>query len=238
MGSERNEELLECEKTWVYLLLILAAGWFGGYTYLMRGGVFCNAQTANVVIFSVSLATGNWVKALYLLFPITAYIAGALVSELLGRAVKRFGLFRWETILVGFEILMVIVIGFLPKEAPDQIAQVIFNFICSMQFNTFRQAEGTSVATTFVTNHLRQLGYYTARFIHHHEKQYRTRIWLHGRLILCFIVGALLSGLACQWLGLYSIWGSILPLAVVLIRLAFADRGPERKKLERVPKGH
>ena len=230
--------LLECEKPWVYLLLISAAGWFGAYTYLLRGGVFCNAQTANVVVFAVSLGTRNWMKALYLLLPISAYFSGALVSELLGRAVKRFHFLRWETVLVGLEILSVVIIGFLPKKAPDQIVQVVFNFICSMQFNTFRQVEGVSAATTFVTNHIRELGYNTARLIRHHERKYARKIWLHGRLLACFILGAVVSAVACQLFGLYSIWGSGLILLVIFIRLWIADRSYEKGELSRVPKGH
>ena len=230
--------LLECEKPWVYLMLISAAGWFGAYTYLLRGGVFCNAQTANVVIFAVSLGTRDWMRALYLLLPISAYFLGALASELLGRAVKRFHFLRWETVLVGLEIFSVIIIGFLPKEAPDQIVQVAFNFICSMQFNTFRQVEGVSAATTFVTNHIRELGYNTARLIRHHEQKYARKVWLHGRLLLCFILGAIASAIACQFLGLYSIWGSGIILLVVFIRLCIADRSYEKDELARVPKGH
>ena len=46
---------LECEKPWVYWLLIIAAGWFGAYTFLLRGGVFCNAQTANVVLLAMAI---------------------------------------------------------------------------------------------------------------------------------------------------------------------------------------
>ena len=92
--AARQDRILECEKTWVYLMLITAAGWFGAYTYMLRGGVFCNAQTANVVLFAMALGTKNWLRAAYLLLPITAYFLGALVSELLGKAVKRFKLFR------------------------------------------------------------------------------------------------------------------------------------------------
>ncbi len=230
--------ILECEKTWVYLMLITAAGWFGAYTYMLRGGVFCNAQTANVVLFAMALGTKNWLRAAYLLLPISAYFLGALVSELLGKAVKRFKLFRWETALVGLEIVVVIGIGFLPKEVPDQIAQVLFNFICSMQFNTFRQVNGISAATTFVTNHIRQLGYNTARFIRHKERGYGRKIWLHGRLLLCFVLGAVLSAVACQLFSYHSIWGSALILLYIFIRLAVADRSYERNQLSRVPKGH
>lgn len=97
-------------------------------------------------------------RALYLLIPISSYFLGAMLSEILAKDVKKYKLFRWDTVLVGIEMLVVIVLGALPKSAPDQICQVALNFICSMQFNTFRQNEGIPMATTFVTNHIRQVG--------------------------------------------------------------------------------
>lgn len=72
--------------------------------------------------------------------------------------VKKFGLVRWDTLLVGIEVLVTFMLGLLPETAPYQITQVAVNFICSMQYNTFRQAEGTPMSTTFCTNILRQVG--------------------------------------------------------------------------------
>ena len=153
---QRKSDYLECEKPWVYWLLITAAGMFGSYTVIQRGGVFCNAQTANIVLFGIALGQQNWSKAGYLLIPITAYLAGAFVSEFLGKTVKRFHFLRWDTLLIGIEIIAVFILGLLPAEAPDQISQIVLNFICSMQFNTLRQVEGIPAATTFVTNHIRE----------------------------------------------------------------------------------
>ena len=113
-----ENEYLECEQRWVYLLLIAAAGWFGAYTFILRGGVFCNAQTANVVLFAVALGQQRWEHAAYLLIPIGAYFLGAFVSEYLGKTVKRFHFLRWDTLLIGFEILVVIALGLLPESAP------------------------------------------------------------------------------------------------------------------------
>lgn len=36
-----EEVFLECEKRWVFGLLMLVGGFFGGFTYTIRGGVFC-----------------------------------------------------------------------------------------------------------------------------------------------------------------------------------------------------
>ena len=41
---------LMCERNWIYYALMCIAGFFGAYTYLLRGNVFYNAQTGNVVL--------------------------------------------------------------------------------------------------------------------------------------------------------------------------------------------
>lgn len=234
----KETEYLECEQRWVYLLLIMAAGWFGAYTFILRGGVFCNAQTANVVLFAVALGQRRWVDAAYLLIPIGAYFLGAFVSEYLGKTVKRFHLLRWDTVLIGIEVLVVLGLGFLPREAPDQITQVALNFICSMQFNTFRQVKGIPAATTFVTNHIRQVGSNIAKFARHRDAASKERLLTHGSLILLFALGAAIGTVCCSLLGYRSIWGSGLILLIVFIRLAIADRSYEKELLSRVPHGH
>ena len=149
---------LMCERDWIYFVLIFVAGFLGAFTYVLRGGVFCNAQTGNVVLLGMELGKGDWSGALYYLIPIGAYILGAVVSELLPNPVKHRLAVRWDTLLIAVEMIVIVILGFLPESAPVQISQVAVNFIASMQYNTFRQAEGVAVATTFVTNHIRQVG--------------------------------------------------------------------------------
>ncbi len=236
--SEAGQSYLECEKPWVYWMLIYAAGWFGGYTFLLRGGVFCNAQTANVVLFGIALGSGDWPRAAYLLLPISAYLAGSFVSEYLGKTVKRLHFLRWDTLLTGIEAAVVFGLGCLPASAPDQICQVALNFICSMQFNTFRQVEGIPAATTFVTNHLRQLGSNFAKYMRHHDEESGKRLKTHGTLTICFLAGTLTSTVCARFFAYRSIWGSCIVLLIIFLRLAHTDRTQERGMLSRVPHGH
>ena len=67
----QEKRYLECEKLWVYAMLIFVAGFYGGYTLSVRGGVFCNAQTGNIALFGMALGTGNWRKALYNQIPMS-----------------------------------------------------------------------------------------------------------------------------------------------------------------------
>ena len=78
-AQKQESVLLECEKLWIFATLIAAGGYLGAYTYTMRGGVFCNAQTANVVLLSMALGSGQWRRALYFLIPISAYMLGAVI---------------------------------------------------------------------------------------------------------------------------------------------------------------
>lgn len=48
MKTESKNDYLVCEQEIFYALLMVSAGMMGAYTYVLRGGVFCNAQTANV----------------------------------------------------------------------------------------------------------------------------------------------------------------------------------------------
>ena len=64
MDSQQNsciktEEYLECEKRRVFVLMILVGGYLGAFTYSIRGGVFCNAQTGNFVLLAMALCTGG-----------------------------------------------------------------------------------------------------------------------------------------------------------------------------------
>lgn len=43
----------------VGILLCIAGGFLDAYTYVTRGGVFCNAQTSNLIFLTLNLASGN-----------------------------------------------------------------------------------------------------------------------------------------------------------------------------------
>ena len=238
MNQPNENEFLECEKRWVYWCLIAAAGWFGAYTFLLRGGVFCNAQTANIVLFAMAVGKGDVKGALYLLIPITAYFAGAFFSEYLGKTVKRFHFLRWDTMLIGLEFLAVIILALLPANVPNQICQITLNFICSMQFNTFRQLEGTPAATTFVTNHIRQVGSHLAKYVRHRDAASAEKVKTHGLMICFFFAGGVVSTVCCRLFGYPSLLGSAAILLAVFVGLAHADLSYEKNLLERVPRGH
>jgi uncharacterized membrane protein YoaK (UPF0700 family) len=237
--SEDNE-YLECEKWWVFALMMLVGGYFGAFTYSIRGGVFCNAQTANFVLFAMALGNGNWAHAAYFLIPMSAYFMGAFISESVAYRIKKFRLIRWDTLFVILEMIVVIFLGALPEEAPYQITQVLINLICSMQYNTFRQAQGVPMATTFCTNHLRQVGIALCKTLRHRGegKGYYRRALEHFGMLFVFVIGGVCATVLCKVFLGKALWIALFPLAIVLVDLLYADIKKEKGKLDVIPRGH
>lgn len=238
METQSKSDYLVCEQKLVYALLMMSAGMMGAYTFVLRGGVFCNAQTANFVMMSIAFGQGKWIDGFYYLVPISAYLAGSVISEILPSPIKKLRFLRWDTILIIIEILTLFSIGFIPLRAPDQIVQVIVNFIASMQYNTFRQAEGIPMATTFCTNHVRQVGIALAKTVRKKDRNAMKRGLIHFSMLLSFFGGGLILTFFCRYLQEKSIWVALIPMLVVLAKLIYADVIKEHGMLERKPSGH
>ncbi|MFR1827335.1 MAG: YoaK family protein [Lawsonibacter sp.] len=89
-------------------VLALTGGFLDAYTYLIRGGVFANAQTGNIVLLGVRLMEGDWGGAGHYLVPILAFAAGVLAAELI-RGRFRGQALHWRQITVAAELLLLAV---------------------------------------------------------------------------------------------------------------------------------
>ena len=236
---EKEQFFLQCEKKWVFAILMAVSGYLGAFTVLLRGGVFCNAQTANFVFLALAVGKGEFGHALYFFIPIIAYFSGTCISEIIPSKIKRYMNIRWDTVLVGFEVIVIILLAMLPESAPVQISQVAINFICSMQYNTFRQAENIPMATTFCTNHLRQTGIYFVKWLKHREDNtHFMRFTSHIEMIAIFVSGGILAAVMCRiFLGRALVVAAFL-LLIVFISLLHADLTKEKNMLDKVPAGH
>lgn len=238
-NEESETYYLICERNWIYHILIAIGGFFGAYTFIVRGNVFCNAQTGNVVLMGIAFGSGSWRKGLYYLIPISAYLLGAFVSELLPDTVKHCLAIRWETLLIGIEIMVVILLGMIPDSMPVQISQVIINFTASMQYNTFRQAEGLPMATTFATNHIRQIGVALAKVLKKNKDFfYRNKLKRHFQMFICFTAGSIIGTVFCNRMQGRAIWMNLIPLTILFVVFLQADLKIEKDKADQKPKGH
>ncbi len=233
-----EDGFLECERLRTFILMIAVGGFLGAYTFTVKGGVFCNAQTANFVMLAVQIGKINWSGALYYFIPITAYLLGAVISEFLPKRINKFEIIRWDTFFIAFEMVSFLALGFVPDDAPPQICQVSINFIASMQYNTFRQAKKVPMATTFCTNHLRQVGVNIVKWFSKKDSSAGMRLKMHFLMLITFIGGAIVSTFLCTKFGGKAIWFAEILLLIVFIDLLRADLVYEKDQIHTVPHGH
>lgn len=196
------------------LLLAVTGGFLDTYTYFTRGGVFANAQTGNMVLFSIAAARGELLRAGYYLIPIGAFALGVLVTEGI-RARAGGGSGRWRRLVLLLEAAILGAVGLLPASFPDPAVNVLVSFLCSMQVNSFRQLEGMPYATTMCTGNLRSFSGQLWLRLFAGNRQAGGKALRYLLVMLVFCLGAALGVPLTALFGGRSVWlCSLLLLAV------------------------
>lgn len=204
----------------MFILLMLSGGFMGSYSYYLKGGVFANAETANLLILALNAANGNWAKMVAVLIPIATFFVGTFLSEMFSDRLKR----RWPSILLFCETLLLALLAFLPADTPYTIYHVAIALISSMQYNTFRQARGVQLSTLFCTAHLRGGGSMLYHAMKDHDGTALRKALYHIGMILTFVLGALLCAFTSDILGTHTLVLAAIPLVFVLIEIRKRDR--------------
>lgn len=203
----------------VAALLALVGGFLDAYTYLMRGGVFANAQTGNMVLLGLKIAEGNIEKAVYYLIPIAAFAMGVFVTEVIKKygAMREMG--RLEHWIIAIEMILILIVGFVPQSVPDAAVNITISFVCSLQVNSFRTMKSLPYATTMCTGNLRSGTEKLFRFLINKEEKTGIQAAHYFGIIGIFIVGAILGALLCGIFGVHSVWFCCLLLLIVFLTI-------------------
>jgi uncharacterized membrane protein YoaK (UPF0700 family) len=200
------EDTERTRSLWFALLLTLTNGFLDAHTYLSRGGVFANVQTANVIFGAIDTSERKFALALAHVWPILAFIAGvALASRIKSGGVERLvpHPLRWT---MAVQALALAIIGFVPASVPHSYVTVPISFLAAVQMGLFRNVGDLvylPVATTGNLMRCVEAGY--AGFV---EKQPESRraFGVYGSLIVAFAIGALIGAFASRAWGVHAIW--------------------------------
>ncbi len=200
------------ERYHIFLLLMFSGGIMGAYSYVMKGGVFANAQTANCLLLGLSAAKGNWNYFVTLLFPITTYFMGSVLSEIMERLLKN----QWEIIEIILAVILLAIVGILPSTCPFVCSHILITLVSAMQYNTFKKSYGSAMSTVFCTAHIRQAGVNLANSIMDNDKLVFLRFLAHLIMVLIFIFGAFMTALLCKKFQEYTIFFAVFIQIIVL----------------------
>lgn len=97
------------------------------------------------------------------------------------------------------------------------------------------------MATTFATNHIRQIGVGLAKEITHFHlpnKEYRESLREHFAMLIFFLAGVIIGTVLCNLANEKAVWATLLPLGVILGLFLYADFVSEKNMKEKKPAGH
>jgi uncharacterized membrane protein YoaK (UPF0700 family) len=209
---------------WFALLLTLANGFLDAHTYIARGGVFANVQTANVIFGAIDTSKQEWAAALAHLWPLLAFVAGVtLASHIKSGRVER-AVPRPLVWTMAIQAVVLAIIGFVPASVPHSYVTVPISFLAAVQIGLFRSIGDLAylpVATTGNLMRFVEAGY--DGFVG--KKAGSSKAFgVYGALILAFASGALAGAFASQAWGVHAIWLPAGFLAVTLCLFIIHER--------------
>ncbi len=191
------------ESLWVASLLTISGGLMDAYSYLMRGHVFANAQTGNILLFGVYAANKQFQQSIHYLFPILAFGFGIALCQSI-RMMKPKNV-HWRQITVMIEIILLVVVGLLPTSY-DLLANCLTSLACGLQVQAFRKLHGMGFATTMCIGNLRTGTQELVTYLYTKNKQLLHSGLTYFYIILCFVLGAILGSKCLDGLQTHTIW--------------------------------
>ena len=220
----RPKDTERTRSLWFALLLTLANGFLDAHTYISRGGVFANVQTANVIFGAIDTSKREWTLALAHLWPLLAFIAGvALASHIKSGRVER-AVPRPLIWTMAIQAVALAIIGFVPPSVPHSYVTVPISFLAAMQIGLFRNIGDLVYLPVATTGNL--MRFVEAGYDGFVEKRAESRraCGVYGALILAFACGALIGAIASRAWGVHAIWLPAGFLAVTLSLFIIDER--------------
>ncbi|MCH4032597.1 MAG: DUF1275 domain-containing protein [Lachnospiraceae bacterium] len=216
----RHAQMSEAPITIVFLTL--SGAMQDSYSYLIRGKVFANAQTGNIVLMSQNFFTGNFTKGLHYLIPILAFAMGIFAAERIGSSYPGSRHVHWRQIVVLIEIGLLFAVGLLPHPF-DVSANALTSFACAMQVQAFRKISGYGFASTMCIGNLRSGMDALSVYCRTREPAVLDKTLHYFGVIAVFAVGAGLGAVFAPIMGIRMIWVSCGFLLISFLLMLLRD---------------
>ena len=194
-------------------LLSFSGGLQDAYTYNVRGHVFANAQTGNVVLMSQNIMLGNWHSGLHYLLPLLSFTAGIFAAERIEKRFKDLRPLHWRQIILFVEMILLGAVGFIKPEF-SMPANMIVSFTCALQVQAFRKVHGYGYASTMCIGNLRNAAESLSCYLRDKDKGSLYKSLHFFGIILLFAAGAGIGGVLSGILGIRTIWISVIVLLI------------------------
>ena len=213
------------ETNMLMILLTISGGLQDAYSYFVRGEVFSNAQTGNIVLMSTHFFEGEFGLIIHYLIPVISFIFGICVAEIQHIFFKNYKKIHWRQIVLAFEIVILLAVGFIPINL-NILANALVSFVAAMQVQTFRKLRGNAYASTMCIGNLRSGTEAFTGYLQTHDTEKLKKALYYFGIILFFGLGAGIGGNLSIRFGYHMIWVSsgLLLISFLLMFVEKMDR--------------
>ena len=204
-------------------ILSFSGGLQDAYTYNVRGRVFANAQTGNVVLMSQNFMVKNWNSGMHYVLPLISFAAGVFITEQIEYRYKNSKGVHWRQLILLIEIVLLGIVGLMPTNL-NIVANMLVSFACAMQVQAFRKVHGYGYASTMCIGNLRSGTESLSRFLRNKDRASLNKALHFFGIILIFAIGAGVGGILSNVLHAKTIWISMLLLTGVAIMMIKENR--------------
>lgn len=206
----------------VVVFLTISGGFQDAYSYLVRGGVFANAQTGNIVLMSTHLFQRDFSGASRYFLTIMAFALGVFVAEQLAGIFKFNNRIHWRQLVIIIEIGILFVVGFMPLSL-NFVANAMVSFACAMQVQAFRRVNGYAYASTMCIGNMRSGVESISGYIRTGNRELLKKAFYYFSVIFIFALGAGIGSVMAGMYGKKVIWFSDAMLIIAFL-LMFLEK--------------
>ena len=200
----------------IHLNMALIGGFMGGYSLLNRCDIFGSAQTSNLISIAVDFSGRPDTSLIFRIFGLFFYMAGLASTVLLPR-IKNFNLKLFSVVL---DAAVLFLIGFFPGDLNPFVALYPLFFATSVQWCSFKGADGYVSSCIFSTNNLRQFTTAFTEYLCSKDPEALRKGKFYGKVLLFYHIGVAASYLTSRPFGLKSSWAALFPVCTAFLLIA------------------
>ncbi len=211
------------------LILTIVGGYMNGYSYITRGGSLVSMQSGNMARIGIAAYTGDYDLFITSLIPIVGCLIGCTLAYLGRDGRKDSTPIYWQRLALGAEIILFIIIGFIPADFHNHWVNIAIAVVAGFQLCSLKSYRGYAHTTTLASGNVRNLGHILADLILKRDSETLRLFIEYTILFSSFTVGALLGVVVSISIGASAIWVCCFLLFILMLQM-YSPRAYEEER--------
>ncbi|GFH42642.1 membrane protein [Lactococcus hodotermopsidis] len=211
---ETNDNIRIFERARVAVQLTFISGFLDAYTFSTQGERFAGIQTGNAIYLMKSLAQGNFAATTSYLFPICAFICGAIFTYFARKFAIAHRHLRWHATAGAIIFIGVLLTALTSSFAPPQWIIMSLAFISAVQLESFKKMRGAPYTNIMMTGNIKNMAVFIAQGLVEKNGAVLKRGVNTLFVVLSFCLGVFIATILANWTGEKALY-AVLPVILI-----------------------